>query len=689
MNTKFLPWFRALILAPLVVFSAIRAQDKDATADDAYAFSTRVYRMPSEELMSGFVSKDKGKLSAPALPGPNAGNGEIEAFIKRSHDVVKEYFAQHGVTLPKGSLACYDPATGTLALRAMNVVHEIVAPLAGSLEGALPMNLSWSLDILETKSASARAAMKQATGIDDHAGAYDRLLPQSKIVVSMRGEMKSGQITKAAQSARTDDPVEYSLDDKNRVAPVLEENGTGTEVELDPTIGVDGKTVDLNIALTHRHASGKTRWEPLTTASPEKLEARWVDRPLAVVRTSLTLTSGSTKLLGAWALDGDTVPEHADAVRVAFLRAGIITIQPLDDGRVGRMLKSRGEAVEPTPKAVRPVADPNMPPGMSVRRFRVPPDFLSMGSGAAAGSASPADPFASSAVPNEPRFVRRVTVEEMLRQQGIPFPPGASANYLQATGELVVRNTPANLDLVEQFVQSILDLKPKVIACSLHIVQADAALIRKLDREAFSQPDHSAAWQQIEDAAAKGTAKIVRSAWIETKSGQQCTTQSVLEYRRADLAGSTPTTATNETKKSGDGDAAKGAPVATASVTNNAAGHPYMVSSITHPAGLRFELEPTLGADGWTLDLNLALDYDYAPPVQRVIDEPLPEHTIRLAAPATEFHRQKFKSSITTRSGSTRMISVWKPSGTPELDGDVLQAAFLRADVVSVAPDAR
>lgn len=217
-------------------------------------------------------------------------------------------------------------------------------------------------------------------------------------------------------------------------------------------------------------------------------------------------------------------------------------------------------------------------------------------------------------------------------------------------------------------------------------MQANASLLRKLDRDTFSLPDHTAAWKQIEDAVSKGAAKIVRSAWIETKSGQQCTTESVLEYRHADPFGTTSATGVSETKKSGDGDAAKGGPVATASVTNNQAGGSYDVTSSTCPAGLRCEMEPTVGADGWTIDLNLALDFDYARPVQRVFDDRVPEHTLRIAAPATEFHRHEFKTSITTRSGATRLVSIWNPSGTAELDGDILQAAFIRADIVTVNP---
>ena len=191
------------------------AQEKNTKAADPYAFSIRVYRLPSEELTFGFVSKERGKLSAPEMPSASASNGEIEAFIKRSHDVVKDYLAQQGVVLSEGSLACYDPVSGTLALRAVSVVHDVMQPFTESMLNQLPKHVAWSLDILETKSVAARAAMKEAIGQSDHTAVYDHLLPQSKVVVTMRGETKSGQQTTASQGGKMEDAVEYKLDEKN------------------------------------------------------------------------------------------------------------------------------------------------------------------------------------------------------------------------------------------------------------------------------------------------------------------------------------------------------------------------------------------------------------------------------------------------------------------------------------------
>lgn len=672
----------------MAAFSELsRAQDNKSKAADPYAFSIRVYRIPSDELTIGFVSKERGKLRAPALPGANVSNGEIEAFIKRSHDVMKEYLAQQSISLPKGSLACYDPASGTLALRAMEVVHGVVLSFADAKLNTLPAHVAWSLDILETKSAAARSAMKEAAGQSDHTAVYDHLLPQAKFVVTMRGETKSGQQSTANQGTRVDDPVEYKLDKKNRIEVARDEKQVGTRIELEPTVGADGRTLDLNVAITHRHAAGTPRWDTLTAASVEKIQARWSDYPLAQVNASLTLNSGYTKMLGLFELDGAADPERADKVRVAFIRAAAVKVQPLEDLRVEQMLKSHGESMEPTLNAVRPVADPTLPSGMIDRRFRVPPDFLSMGPTEPLTTPSTVDPFKVGAIArDEPSFVWREPAKEILRAQGIPFPPGSSANYLIGTSELVVRNTPANIDLVEAFLTPLDGHYPKMLSFSIHIVQADAVLIRRLERETFTLPDHAAAWKAIEDAVAQGKAKVLRSAWIETKSGQQHTTESVVEYVHSDGLHVTDESKAADIGKPAGTNEVKAAPNITEGVTNKPHHHLLGAASEANPVGLRIETEPTLGADGRTVDVNLNVEYDYAPPVQRIADDPPPEHTVQLDAPLTEFRKHEIKTATTMLDGSTRMISVWKPAGTPELDGDVLQAAFLRADVVPLNP---
>jgi len=91
------------------------------------------------------------------------------------------------------------------------------------------------------------------------------------------------------------------------------------------------------------------------------------------------------------------------------------------------------------------------------RTFKVPPDFLARVNPMPEGKPMPAaDPFAASG-PNagQLRLIARPTAKRGLEALGVTFPEGASASYNPATSVIVVRNTQANLDLVEAVVESL------------------------------------------------------------------------------------------------------------------------------------------------------------------------------------------------------------------------------------------
>ena len=103
------------------------------------------------------------------------------------------------------------------------------------------------------------------------------------------------------------------------------------------------------------------------------------------------------------------------------------------------------------------------------------------------------------------------------------------------------------------------------------------------------------------------------------------------------------------------------------------------------PVGSRLEIDPVLGPDGHTMDLNLAPEYQHALPALPSFDVSAPASTYNVQSLRPVFHVSKLSTAITMSSGMTRLLGVWKPEGTPEFDkGDILQAAFIKADVVRI-----
>ncbi len=107
------------------------------------------------------------------------------------------------------------------------------------------------------------------------------------------------------------------------------------------------------------------------------------------------------------------------------------------------------------------------------RSFQVPPDFLDALSDGGGGGAEPAaDPFATTAETGGGGGLRpRGNVQELLKAKGVPFPEKASANFIAANSTLVVRNTPTNLDLIEQIVEAMESDTPKQIKIMTKFVE--------------------------------------------------------------------------------------------------------------------------------------------------------------------------------------------------------------------------
>jgi general secretion pathway protein D len=110
------------------------------------------------------------------------------------------------------------------------------------------------------------------------------------------------------------------------------------------------------------------------------------------------------------------------------------------------------------------------------RIYKVPPDFETMGTtgGDAAPAAAPADPFAAgggAAAGAASGLIRRKSALEILKEQGIPFPEGATAVFNKVTSQLIVKNTQPNLDLVEAFVDSIIGRITKQVYVTTKFVE--------------------------------------------------------------------------------------------------------------------------------------------------------------------------------------------------------------------------
>jgi general secretion pathway protein D len=87
------------------------------------------------------------------------------------------------------------------------------------------------------------------------------------------------------------------------------------------------------------------------------------------------------------------------------------------------------------------------------KSYRVPPNFISSG---ATGAGGGDDPFGAAATTPAATTTlqKKLTAVEFLKMNGVSFPEGASAEYINATSTLLVRNTQDQLELIEAMIES-------------------------------------------------------------------------------------------------------------------------------------------------------------------------------------------------------------------------------------------
>ena len=684
------------VLFSLVAVLPLSAQQVAKQGQEAQGeWSLRVYRYPSSELLGGFVSSEQGQLTAPVLPAVNASAEDVAKFLRRSHFVIDQHLKMMGVTLPPGSLATFDPKNKTLALRSTELTHQRMAALAAQAERAMPKLVSINLQIIEAEATAVNEAVKQVKAQADHAAAWtalDALVSQKKAsyVGDLRMETKSGNRATAVRGEGRTYVTEMTVDETRRSSIAVEERGAGTRLELEPTIGADGETMELTYSLEHHYRAPHEHWDKISATGERVVETPNIDFYNAHVTTGITLLGGMTKLLGIWKPEEVAEPERASHLQAAFLKAHIVSLLPALDRRVEQLLREEGEKIEKTPTAP-PPEPPGATKGIITRSFHITEELLTMGDAAGGAPAAAADPFAAGGAPmaNEARLTMRITAVEILKSKGIPFPEGSSANYKPSTGELLVRNTPENMKLVEAYIASLKLHAPHNLATTVHIIEADAATIRRLVASTAATTDHTAAWQEVEQGIAQNKIRLLRSAFLESKSGMHSTFESGRElvYVSETSIGALEHSANTSNAPGGNDKDAKPSQtsISNVHVSNVAAPH-FSSAAEMRLVGLRFEMEGTVGySEPDAVELNTVINYDYTSPVVTDSSAQPDAKTIRPLNHSIQFHRAECTVSTTLASGTHRLLNVWKPEGTPEFEkADFLQAAFLSIDIVPV-----
>ncbi|MDZ4403850.1 hypothetical protein [Prosthecobacter sp.] len=566
------------------------------------------------------------KTEPPQMPAPqgmvsitlHAPPGLLESLMETTSQPLREWLEkQQGVPFPPG--ASLEQKGDHLHVTNTSAMVEAIGALISHAESVAPKTIAFTLHSIEAPETLLRDLSRQstATGADDTAmfTAAEAAIArgEARYINSLFIETKSG-LRASHESVREHVFISsFDLNAQNQPEITFETRKVGSIFEVEPVISADGRTVELNFSHELHPAPPETRGAHFRDpASGQRFAMTATDFHVLKTTNGLSITKGSTKLIS---LHHPTGRDTEGKLWATFLHCAVvphIPKPPVTHNSAGKTM---------------PVVDPK---AWNIKRFRVPPDFLSSGLGAP-----------------------RITARSVLEAQGVEFPDGASADYKPSTNTMIVRNTNENLALVATFVDDILVKPSPTIIFTTHVLQAPGPLLRRLTAQSAGKSNHRAELDELLAAVKKGDAQSLGTNRIETKSGVRAITQQGAEH------------------------------TALADVRISKEGSPEIITE-TRNVGYRVELEAIIGADGQTIELTIAPEFHTAAPFEHR-EHILDTQGRKLEFPLTDYHAAKVNTGITMPDGTVRLLSLYKPTGKPEFEKeDILQAIFITCDVLRV-----
>ncbi len=286
--------------------------------------------------------------------------------------------------------------------------------------------------------------------------------------------------------------------------------------------------------------------------------------------------------------------------------------------------------------------------------FKLPPGVFS-------GNAT--DPF------KKHRLFEEFSVQEQLERAGILFEKGTSAKYNRGRQLLTVVNTGDQLELVEAYIFSGCYCVERQIYALIEYIEIESSLYHDWMFENSLSDGGRKLRQQAQKWIKSGEGTVIETAMVAARSGQRAKVESIHEVIYPTEGD--PPEIPNDVLLEG--------PEARAPLTAGNA-----TAFETRKVGTTFELDPVLGADDWTIDINLAPEIvkeggeTHWPP-----DEKNGEPIFTITMPT--FNTMKVTTQSTVIKGQYSFLGTsrpLKPAVESRKKPIILQ--FLRADLVEL-----
>lgn len=186
----------------------------------------------------------------------------------------------------------------------------------------------------------------------------------------------------------------------------------------------------------------------------ERLDTSASDSGQRGVNIFLKLNSGTAPMGAEGETGGDVAVSPNTRINLSLNNVPLFEALRYLGEQAGLKVK-----VEPFAVALVPLSEPTE--SLITKEYRVPPGFIPVSTAADEGGTGGFNfqPRGEVRTPG-PGIQGRQNAQKFLEENGVTFPPGATARYIPAGSKLVVRNTPDNIDLIDSLVDAAVGAPP-------------------------------------------------------------------------------------------------------------------------------------------------------------------------------------------------------------------------------------
>ncbi|HYF37972.1 MAG TPA: hypothetical protein VD994_21900 [Prosthecobacter sp.] len=412
---------------------------------------------------------------------------------------LKDLFKFNGIPLPEQSVVNLNAARRVVVTTTAEMMPVVEAWAQGLNRRHLHM-FNFTVEIIRAPASLLRGVIQDCAARDNHAPALRRLHDavtsgQAQLITVAHQETRSGQ----------ENPSLFSGVDRHRITELTwynqrqptfatEHKPAGFTLALQPVAGLAPQTIELRYDLHRDVTPPALRQERIAnTGLSEHFLVPRDEFRYAAVRSWGCFVHEQPRLVSAWCPVGESGRSEENVLEAAILTCRLVQNKPVEH--------EAGDAGGRSKKTAAPKSR-----GMQTRVFRI----------------SEA-PFSTSgtAPENDSEPLQRPTVKDILEARGVTFPEGSSAIFDLATSRLQVHNTEPNLQLVEQYVRSLIREGPKMVSLTLHILEAPAAVTQKILADHAAETDHAPALKQLLAESGSGQVRSLATLNRVDKSGQR------------------------------------------------------------------------------------------------------------------------------------------------------------------------